>query len=117
MLLGSELRRHRFRRGAGSYDVGVGYAFNSWLRGDVTAEYRSAFRLLGWLGPYGQFSAFGNNFSDVDNYSAITSLPASFSWLMPMPTLALGGASRRSSAPVSVRQAYKPCLELLVTTA
>jgi opacity protein-like surface antigen len=54
--------------GAGIFDIGVGYAFNSWLRGDVTAEYRNASTLRGSV--YGQFSAFGNNFSDVDNYSA-----------------------------------------------
>jgi opacity protein-like surface antigen len=54
--------------GASTFDVGVGYAFNSWLRGDVTAEYRNAATLRGSV--YGQFSAFGNNFSGVDNYSA-----------------------------------------------
>jgi opacity protein-like surface antigen len=54
--------------GSSVFDVGVGYAFNSWLRGDVTAEYRNAATLRGSV--YGQFSAFGNNFSDVDNYSA-----------------------------------------------
>jgi opacity protein-like surface antigen len=54
--------------GAGSFDVGVGYAFNNWLRGDLTAEYRNSSTLRGSV--YGQFSAFGGNFSDVDNYSA-----------------------------------------------
>ena len=54
--------------GAGSFDLGVGYAFNNWLRGDITAEYRNKATLRGSV--YGQFSAFGNNFSDVDNYSA-----------------------------------------------
>jgi opacity protein-like surface antigen len=54
--------------GSGIFDVGVGYAFNSWLRGDITAEYRNASTVRGSV--YGQFSAFGNNFSDVDNYSA-----------------------------------------------
>jgi len=54
--------------GAGTWDVGVGYAFNSWLRGDITAEYRNAASLKGSV--YGQFSAFGGAFSDVDNYSA-----------------------------------------------
>ena len=54
--------------GAGTWDVGVGYAFNSWLRGDITAEYRNAASLKGSV--YGQFSAFGGTFSDVDNYSA-----------------------------------------------
>jgi opacity protein-like surface antigen len=54
--------------GAGSFDVGVGYAFNNWLRGDITAEYRNKATLRGSV--YGQFSAFGNNFSGVDNYSA-----------------------------------------------
>jgi opacity protein-like surface antigen len=54
--------------GAGTFDIGVGYAFNNWLRGDITAEYRNAATLRGSV--YGQFSAFGNNFSDVDNYSA-----------------------------------------------
>jgi opacity protein-like surface antigen len=54
--------------GAGTWDVGVGYAFNSWLRGDITAEYRNASSLKGSV--YGQFSAFGGTFSDVDNYSA-----------------------------------------------
>jgi opacity protein-like surface antigen len=54
--------------GAGTWDVGVGYAFNSWLRGDITAEYRNASSLKGSV--YGQFSAFGGSFSDVDNYSA-----------------------------------------------
>lgn len=53
--------------GAGSYDIGVGYAFNNWFRADVTAEYRSAATLRGSV--YGQFSAFGNAYSDVDNYS------------------------------------------------
>src|SRR5271154_3405277 len=27
--------------GAGSFDLGVGYRFNNWLRGDLTAEYRN----------------------------------------------------------------------------
>src|SRR6202142_670491 len=54
--------------GAGTWDVGVCYAFNNWLRGDITAEYRNAASLKGSV--YGQFSAFGGTFSDVDNYSA-----------------------------------------------
>jgi opacity protein-like surface antigen len=54
--------------GAGSYDIGVGYIFNNWLRADLTAEYRNAASLKGSV--YGQFSAFGGNFADVDNYSA-----------------------------------------------
>jgi opacity protein-like surface antigen len=54
--------------GAGSWDVGVGYVFNNWFRGDVTAEYRSAASVKGSV--FGQFSANGGTFSDVDNYSA-----------------------------------------------
>jgi len=54
--------------GAGTFDVGVGYAFNNWLRGDLTAEYRNAASLKGSV--YGQFTAFGGVFNDVDNYSA-----------------------------------------------
>lgn len=54
--------------GAGSFDVGVGYAFNNWFRADLTAEYRNVSTLNGSV--YGQFSAFGAPFSDVDNYRA-----------------------------------------------
>jgi opacity protein-like surface antigen len=54
--------------GAGSFDLGVGYRFNNWLRADLTGEYRNKATLRGSV--YGQFSAFGNNFSGVDNYSA-----------------------------------------------
>jgi opacity protein-like surface antigen len=54
--------------GAGSWDVGVGYVFNNWFRGDITAEYRNAATVKGSV--FGQFSAFGGAFSDVDNYSA-----------------------------------------------
>lgn len=54
--------------GAGTFDVGVGYAFNNWFRGDLTFEYRNASTLRGSV--YGQFSAYGLPYSDVDNYSA-----------------------------------------------
>jgi opacity protein-like surface antigen len=54
--------------GAGSFDLGVGYRFNNWLRADITGEYRSKSTLRGSV--YGKFTAFGGTFSDVDNYSA-----------------------------------------------
>jgi opacity protein-like surface antigen len=54
--------------GSSSFDLGVGYRFNNWLRADLTAEYRNKATVRGSV--FGQFTAFGGSFSDVDNYSA-----------------------------------------------
>ena len=54
--------------GSSSFDLGVGYRFNNWLRADLTAEYRNKATVRGSV--FGQFTAFGGTFSDVDNYSA-----------------------------------------------
>jgi opacity protein-like surface antigen len=52
----------------GIYDVGVGYRFNSWLRADITAQYRGSANFKGtdtFSGPLN-----GQTFSGQDNYSA-----------------------------------------------
>ncbi len=54
--------------GAGLFGVGVGYAFNNWFRGDITAEYRSSSALRGSV--IGTFSNGGIPVAAVDNYSA-----------------------------------------------
>jgi opacity protein-like surface antigen len=73
-----------------SFGVGVGYQFNEWFRGDITAEYRTAtaFRLLGRQS--GQFNGvngtayahitgsvsstvvLANAYADLGNYHGIT---------------------------------------------
>jgi opacity protein-like surface antigen len=50
-----------------SYDLGVGYQFNNWLRADVTGEYRGRANFHG-----SQFSPLGASspgFAETDNYS------------------------------------------------
>src|ERR1700758_3417695 len=53
---------------AGTYQIGVGYQFNNWFRGDITGQYRgkSNFKGTDLIGfPWG-----GGTASGVDNYNA-----------------------------------------------
>ena len=54
--------------GASSFGVGVGYQVNSWIRGDITAEWRNAAVLRGSV--IGSFFNAGVPTAGVDNYSA-----------------------------------------------
>jgi opacity protein-like surface antigen len=53
---------------AGTYQVGVGYQFNSWFRGDVTGEYRGSANFKGT--DLITFPGVGGIASGIDNYSA-----------------------------------------------
>lgn len=53
---------------AGTYQVGVGYQFNSWFRGDITAQYRGNSNFKGT--DLVTFPFAGAVASGVDNYSA-----------------------------------------------
>jgi opacity protein-like surface antigen len=53
---------------AGTYQIGVGYQFNNWFRGDVTGQYRGSANCKGTdrtTFPWG-----GSTASGIDNYSA-----------------------------------------------
>lgn len=52
----------------GIFDVGVGYRFNNWFRGDITAQYRGKSNFKGT--DVFTFPAFGLNASGQDNYTA-----------------------------------------------
>jgi opacity protein-like surface antigen len=53
-----------------SFDLGVGYQFNNWLRADVTGEYRGKANLHGsQFTPTNSAFALVNNQIGVDNYS------------------------------------------------
>jgi opacity protein-like surface antigen len=54
--------------GASSFGIGVGYQVNSWIRGDITAEWRNAAVLRGSV--IGSFFNRGVPVASVDNYSA-----------------------------------------------
>jgi opacity protein-like surface antigen len=53
---------------AGIYDVGVGYQFNSWFRGDLTAQYRGSANFKGT--DLYTYSNAGVPTNGVDQYSA-----------------------------------------------
>jgi opacity protein-like surface antigen len=50
-----------------SYDIGVGYRFNSWFRADVTGEYRGKANFHG--SQFSPLNASFPGFAEVDNYS------------------------------------------------
>jgi len=81
------------------FGMGIGYAWNSWLRFDVTGEYRTR----------AGFKATGTSPSSAPAAPASTSCRATSrrrcSWPTAMSTSAPGGASRPSSAPASAAPA------------
>src|SRR3954462_15589994 len=75
------------------FDLGVGYRFNNWFRGDVIGQYRGRANL------HGSDNVIGPGFVGVNNYSGSKS-----EWVVlgnAYFNFAPGGASPRSSAPVS----------------
>ena len=71
---------------------GIGYEFNSWLRFDVTGEYRT--KVVGKAtGSFTEFCAGGGTCFD--------SIPRPCSWPTPISISVPGGASRLTSAAVS----------------
>ncbi len=54
-----------------SFDLGVGYQFNHWLRADITGEWRGKANFHGsQSNPVGSAFALANNQVGVDNYTA-----------------------------------------------
>ena len=105
---------------SGIFDFGVGYQFNSWLRGDVTEEFRGGahFQALEVLTEPNTFGAFGKqqyaDFYRADLASYVTMFNAYAdlgTWYGSRPMSARASVSRTTgclASPTPARRTSRP---------
>ena len=81
------------------FGMGIGYAWNNWLRFDVTGEYRTRAGFKS-TGSFTEFCPGGTCFDVMQG-----NISSAVTWPTPMSISAPGGALRPSSAPVSAAPA------------